>query len=235
MSDWPILPTRQAIRNAVGTALSSIGYRRVRKDAFQRKISADLEAQLSLNGNGVSQSIALGAVSLSANKLAIEIWKEAGRKWPPGPKQLYPGVPLSQHCFRQGHVLDAKGAQRFWHFFELPAAPAPVSLDNFCRDAREIADKFACAIPDLRAALSDPLIGRHADVLEPTVYAMLRDRDGFDTSVAQLKDFRSRLEQQANSVEPSDSTVFIASGEDLDFDAYFEVLKQRCFFSPADG
>ena len=231
MSDWPILPSRRAIGNAIDRALSSIGYKRVRRDAFQRKISSDLEAQLCLNGTEVHQSISLGAVSPSANKLAIQIWSEVGRKWPLGPKQLFPGVPLSQLCFRQGYVLDAKGAQRFW-----PAlgSPTPLVLSDLCRDAREIADRFASAMPDLRAALGNPLIAPHADELEPTVYAMLKDRAGFDASVARLNDFWKGLERQTKTVEPSDSMIFIGRHEDLDFDAYFEILKQRCFSALAD-
>lgn len=236
MSDWPVIPSNGVVRAAAEAAVSPLGFQRKGKDAFVASITKDMRVIVSFLGGRGGQSLHVGVVSISANKLALDIWRSLRREWSFGRQELYPGVPIQQTWFRGSHVLDEETwtRQRHWMFYQHPNPDVPkaASLEEFGADMAKVAERLVRDTPTLEAALKNPRLHTSPNwELEPTVYAVLGDRAGFDSSVQGVFDrFEQRRKEAENAPPPKPGEIRMQLGcPTLNFEGYFEVLRRRCF------
>jgi hypothetical protein len=236
MSEWPVIPSNAAVRSAAEKAMLPLGFQRNGKDAFVASITKDLLAIVSFIGGNGGQSLHISVVSVPANKLALDVWRSLKREWSFGRQELYPGVPLQRTWFRGSHVLDEETwtRQRHWIFFELkaPHAPKPVTLEAFGADMAKIGERLMRDTSTLEAALANPRFHTSPNwELEPTVYALLGDRAGFDISVQGVFDrFEQRRKEAENAPPPKPGEIRMQlGGPTLNFEGYFEEVRRRCF------
>lgn len=240
MSDWPDLTSFATIRKRVQDALAPLGSTSTAGgQTFRRETAPNLIHGLSLNGRGfLAQSLFLQVTCVPANKLAVDVWGRLER-WKLGQrKELSPGVSNRASPFRNAAVCDQETGtrQRWWHFHELPNNPTPaVSLESFCDDVRSIAEGFVGATPDLAACLAYPRLRTATNCeLEPTVCAILRDRDGFERRVSEVNEVlemrRLQAEEARLRAQLDHDRLFVRTArEELNYQTYFDELRRRVF------